>query len=140
MKRRIAILALALIASPLAMMTTPAQAADVCAGTGVLNTPALQYIVIGAPNSGPISGSLGVCVVGGAANVSGSVSGGCGQSSGSVTVNGNTSGFVTALSIVVILPGQAVGVANAIPALGQSCLPPASATQFQVTGAVVLTA
>lgn len=138
MKRRIALIALGLIASPLAMLATPAQAdTDVCAGTGVLNTPALQYIVIGAPNSGPISGSLGVCVNGGTATVSGNVSGGCGQSSGSVTVNGHTSGFVTAASLVVVGPGGVVGVANAIPAVGQSCLPPSSASQFQVTGAVV---
>lgn len=139
MKRRIAILALGLIASPLAMLATPVQAADVCAGTGVLNTPKLEYIVIGTPNSGPISGELGLCVSDlGPAEIGGSVSGGCGQSSGTVTVNGSAAGFTTAASIVVVIPGAVAGVANAIPAVGQSCLPGAGATNFQVTGAVAV--
>lgn len=139
MKRRIAIAILGLVASPLAMLTTPAQASHgVCAGTGTLTTPALVYPApVGGPaNSGTIGGSLGICTGTSApASVGGSVNGNCGRSSGTVTINGaHSTAFTTAGSIVVIGPGALVGAANAVPAVGQSCL--TGATLFQVTGAV----
>ena len=72
-------------------------------------------------------------------NIGGNVFGNCGRSQGLLVVDGHHAGpFTTAASIVVIGPGEVVGLAEAVPATGQSCLPPGAATQFQVTGFIVV--
>ena len=121
-------------------VAAPAEAhVDACAGTGVLNTPPLLYPVppTAAPRNGPIAGALGLCTNLIPAGVVGHIEGYCGRSQGLATfADHHTALFVTAGSTVVVGPGSAVGVADAVPAVGQSCL--SGATQFQVTGLLVL--
>ena len=161
MKRiRNAIAVLALAAAPLVALATPASAhgsgAHVCAGTGeIVMTVPLFYPInpgpppsLNPPSSATFSGNLGVCAnvhtappgadVSINASLNGSVNGHCGRSTGSVSINAHASAsFQTAGSIVVISGGATVGVANAIPVVGSSCLN--GAARFQVTGAAVVT-
>jgi hypothetical protein len=140
MRIRVLVIAAALIGSG-SLATTPASAREVCAGTGVLNTPAMQYIIIGTPNAGPINGSVGLCSGSSSALVEGNLVGGCLLSNGAVRVNGNgPSDFLQVGSIVIIgaVFGNVIGAGSMIPAIGQSCLPPASATQFLATFALVI--
>ena len=160
MKRiRNAIAVLALAAAPLVALATPANAhagVHVCAGTGelVMNAPLFYPVnpgplpTLNPPTNTTFSGTLGVCVNVDTAppganvtltnNVSGSILGACGRSTGSVSLGGHASAsFQTAGSIVVVAGPASFAVANAVPVVGTSCLN--GATRFQVTGAAVVT-
>ena len=151
MKRiRNAIAVLGLVAAPLAVLASPAEASAVyvCAGTGelLMNDP-LYYPVnpgplptLNPPTATTFGGTLGVCAATlVTANVNGSVNGHCGRSTGTVSINSHAAaGFQTAGSLVVIAGGNVtVGVANAVPVVGTSCLN--GAVRFQVTGVAVTT-
>ena len=141
--------------------------AHVCAGTGelLMNDP-LYYPVnpgplptLNPPTNTTFGGTLGVCVNAYASTnppsesadvslnfVNGSVDGHCLRSTGSVSINGHASvRFDTVGSLVIIFGGNVtifggdvtVGVANAVPVVGTSCL--TGAVRFQVTGAAVVT-
>ena len=153
MKRTLrAIVTAALVAGALGVMSTPASAhVEVCVGSGTAGTPALYYPTLGAPANGPFNLTLPAACVGQGGVLSplnangtltGQINGGghCGQSNsvpGTMTVNGHAADYVSAGSMLVVTGVVVVGVANAVPASGQSCLPGPGATAFTVTGAVV---
>jgi hypothetical protein len=103
-----------------------ARAAE-CVGTGVVNTPALQWSMLGTPNSGSLSGSVGGC------SVSGNISGSCDNAAGNMSLNGRGTSFVIIGTTIHFTGSQMFGSGRWEPVVGQSCSPPSSATQFQLT-------
>lgn len=119
----------------------PVKGAEACWGTGVLNTPALQYALLGTPNSGPINGAPGLCSGGlGPAVIGGYITGNCDSAQGVMSINSRSASFVVIGRTITFTGPSWYGTGEWEAALGQSCLPPASASQFQITFAVTDTA
>ena len=155
MKRTLrATVAVALMAGALGVMATPVSArvieVEVCVGSGTATTPPLYYPALGPPANGPFGLTMPAACVGTGVltplnangRLTGKINNGghCGQSNsvpGTMTVNGHAAEYVSAGSMLVVTGVVVVGVANAVPASGQSCLPGPGATAFTVTGAIV---
>ena len=130
---------------------SPASAhTEVCVGQGTATTPPLYYAFFSSSSTGTFQFGIGtgICLPGmGVLNASGTLSGWCGLSLGSGTVNGHKFHFVGAGSLLVLGPqtlpalsSLVVGVANLVPDVtttpAQNCL--TGATKFLVTGAVAM--
>ena len=158
-KRLAAIIAGGVIAAGLSLAgATPASAtpgACVAQGNAHLTT-GLQYIILNPPKAGVgfnISASVSVCVgaaapfvhVNGAINANGTLSGGCGQSTGGGNITsplGSSAFSYTSAATILVITGPGVaGVANAIPnaTTGDSCLNAPGADDFLVTTVAVAT-
>lgn len=142
MRIRALFAAAGLVAGLAVALPSPAHAhRDVCLGTGFIISAPFQYPVISAANGGPIDGQFGLCVSSGlGATVNGNLYGHCGNASGLVYIDGHGPSDMRVIGSMVFVgatTGSVIGTGQMWPAPGQSCLPPSSTTQWQLSLAVV---
>ena len=121
---------------PLATAAPADADPGVCWGQGRLQTPFMQYPIVGVPNAGSMGGSFGTClhnVVDPLAFISGSIHGNCYLADGNLTILGHSAAF-TIRGTQMTFFGAIAGTLTVTPS--GNCL--TGTSSFEIRGSIAL--